>query len=863
MGDPKTYFILTNNNEIQVYNAINKLKKLNSKFTSVNKLKIYNKVIDILLNPDNNDLSTVSNELNNIDYNSLKTNEIYWDNDYKYTNINKDISDIKESLNDNYSKELLIKEQTNINKQLDKIYVSNNAIDEEIENVKRIADSILTNNENLKAKYLEDYLSITRSFVDSKYNNNILNIVTGKEVYNDDTTTDKNYLIIVGSKLPVNRQIDNKVNEINELYASLVNTETYQVEILYCQIMLEFAGEFNNNPEQNKSLLLESIKGNNESYNNAEDSIKEKIDELIDNIKNNNDQNYLYTEDDINELNNLLASTSNKLEEQTELNNKALAKITALKAEIDELEAEYKELNNGEEYEHAIIDEDQAQEIDYTIVDTADDIYSSTVDFNISFNKTNIVLSYTEQNGLIATISPDNIINKTINWTTSDNNVVTISQEQTQSGEENLITWQGIGNAVITATSDLDNSKYVTCQITCSEQYISVTNITLDYSEIELDYNATCLLAATVEPDNATNKTITWESSDPNIANISQEQSQSGEQIAIMWNNVGQVTITAHSADAAVTTCTIICKPQEVQPITYTVTLNINNGTADAYEKEVNEGETVQFEITPNNGYTLEGAVIENGILEGNIVKLENVHENATIVVTCQEEQVEPPVQQYYFYVGLNDNNTVLDENYNINPELVDKKNDISEIASEQGITHTFDTASDIILPEEWYNQIVIKNEIGTPLADADAYRKTINGINYIILENSDLWATKLIFVLVGENQGGIPDVIPSDKGEQEIEPVYYWYVGSIQPTASNYTSIATQVTSYEYEFMWTPNERAYQYALVKDNKTVQFIDPSFNVAVDTSIDTDTISGYKIFKSITKLAVTPIKIKIS
>ena len=96
-----------------------------------------------------------------------------------------------------------------------------------------------------------------------------------------------------------------------------------------------------------------------------------------------------------------------------------------------------------------------------------------------------------------------------------------------------------------------------------------------------------------------------------------------------------------------------------------------------------------------------------------------------------------------------------------------------------------------------------------------------------------------------------------------EIQQTYYWYIGSTQPTANNYTSIATQVTSYESEFMWTPSERAYQYALVKDNKTLQFIDPSFNVALDTSVDTDTISGYKIFKSMTKLAVTPIKIKIS
>ena len=91
----------------------------------------------------------------------------------------------------------------------------------------------------------------------------------------------------------------------------------------------------------------------------------------------------------------------------------------------------------------------------------------------------------------------------------------------------------------------------------------------------------------------------------------------------------------------------------------------------------------------------------------------------------------------------------------------------------------------------------------------------------------------------------------------------YYWYVGTTPITADNYQTLATQVSQYESEFMWTPAERAYVYALVTNDKIVQIIDPSFNVAVDTTVDTTSIKGYSIYKTATKIAVTPVKIKIS
>ena len=104
---------------------------------------------------------------------------------------------------------------------------------------------------------------------------------------------------------------------------------------------------------------------------------------------------------------------------------------------------------------------------------------------------------------------------------------------------------------------------------------------------------------------------------------------------------------------------------------------------------------------------------------------------------------------------------------------------------------------------------------------------------------------------------------IMKDGGGTSEETKYYWYIGTTPITADNYQTLATQVSQYESEFMWTPTERAYVYALVTNDKIVQIIDPSFNVAVDTTVDTTSIKGYSIYKTATKIAVTPVKIKIS
>ena len=104
-------------------------------------------------------------------------------------------------------------------------------------------------------------------------------------------------------------------------------------------------------------------------------------------------------------------------------------------------------------------------------------------------------------------------------------------------------TKEGTFNFTVTATNSAGNaSKEYTLNIKSAT--VPVTGVTLDQESLTLQEKGSVTLTATVKPDNATNKTVTWESSDTNIATVSED----GKVTAI---SAGNTTITATAADGS------------------------------------------------------------------------------------------------------------------------------------------------------------------------------------------------------------------------------------------------------------------------------------------------------------------------
>lgn len=153
---------------------------------------------------------------------------------------------------------------------------------------------------------------------------------------------------------------------------------------------------------------------------------------------------------------------------------------------------------------------------------------------------------------LEAKITPQNVINKNLVWISSNNSVATV-----QNGEVKAV---GTGSATITVRSN--NDIIAKCEINVYDktptQTIEVESVTLSHKNITMNENTTLTLNYTVEPSNATNRKITWTSSDESIATVSNG--------VINALKAGQTVITAKSSNGKTAKLIVtVLKTEETQ----------------------------------------------------------------------------------------------------------------------------------------------------------------------------------------------------------------------------------------------------------------------------------------------------------
>lgn len=93
---------------------------------------------------------------------------------------------------------------------------------------------------------------------------------------------------------------------------------------------------------------------------------------------------------------------------------------------------------------------------------------------------------------------------------------------------------------------------------------VEVTGILLDTSDVTVQVGTTAMIMATISPSNATNKNITWTSSDDTIATVT-PHTTSGSLANVSFKTTGTVTITA-TADgntSKTATCQVTCEPPQ------------------------------------------------------------------------------------------------------------------------------------------------------------------------------------------------------------------------------------------------------------------------------------------------------------
>jgi uncharacterized protein YjdB len=149
---------------------------------------------------------------------------------------------------------------------------------------------------------------------------------------------------------------------------------------------------------------------------------------------------------------------------------------------------------------------------------------------SVSLDQTTLTIVKYGTATLKTKFNPERAMNQSVTWSSSNEGVATV----TQTGE---VTAREAGTATITVTTE-DGGKTATCAVTVTLSAVTGVSIPATLT-INVDEERT--ITATVSPANASDQSLTWSSSDPTIATVSE------------WGDVkglkpGKTTITAASA---------------------------------------------------------------------------------------------------------------------------------------------------------------------------------------------------------------------------------------------------------------------------------------------------------------------------
>lgn len=143
--------------------------------------------------------------------------------------------------------------------------------------------------------------------------------------------------------------------------------------------------------------------------------------------------------------------------------------------------------------------------------DEPDPIVEEIAVESITLSKTSVTLRVTGKETLTATVTPDNASDKTVTWSVAPAGIATV--------KDGVVTAVAVGECVVTATA---GGKSATCNVVVSpEPAIDVTSVAISEDSVELELDATKQLTATVLPEDATDPSVTWTSSNAEYVSVS------------------------------------------------------------------------------------------------------------------------------------------------------------------------------------------------------------------------------------------------------------------------------------------------------------------------------------------------------
>ena len=244
----------------------------------------------------------------------------------------------------------------------------------------------------------------------------------------------------------------------------------------------------------------------------------------------------------------------------------------------------------------------------------------------VTVSPSSVVIQKDHVQKLTASVVPENATNKKLIYKSSNETVAVVSND-------GIITARSEGWATITVCSEENQAIYGTCTVKVGLP-VYVTKITLDTTNVTMWAGATRQLGVSIEPANADIKTVTYGSSNPDVATVS-----SNGLITAKKKGTATITVTATDGSGKSASCAVIVK----QPVTgIQITPNgftLVKGDVKDLKANVSPADADNPDVIWTSSNTNIAAVSSKGqvtaVNEGSCVITATCKDNASISASC------------------------------------------------------------------------------------------------------------------------------------------------------------------------------------------------------------------------------------
>ena len=258
----------------------------------------------------------------------------------------------------------------------------------------------------------------------------------------------------------------------------------------------------------------------------------------------------------------------------------------------------------------------------------------------VAINQPTAELIVGETVQLSATVSPSDATDQGVSWSTSNAGIATVTNK-------GLVTAVAKGTAMIRAFAGGKSAK---CVVTVSQKPIAVSSIKLNRTSLALTKGESQTLIATVTPADATDDTVSWTSSDPNVASVN-----SKGKVTATGN--GSATITAKAGDQEATCAVTVTVPVESISLNKTK-LTLNKGDRETLVATVKPNDATEQTVNWSSSDLSVATITTNGM----VIAMGGGKATITARIGYESASCEITVKVPVKYVMLSQNSLTLNE---------------------------------------------------------------------------------------------------------------------------------------------------------------------------------------------------------